>query len=150
MKIKEASYSNKTKEIEVSYSNGKVIVVHYGALGIENNISNLWIDSQTRGKTLGIEYQDGDVDYMPYDQPLAIVKDPEYVLQNQIEHLIASINETLIEKGISKKYLARQLGTSDNQIHRLLNPKILNKNLSQLYHLCSLIGLEFELRVTAA
>lgn len=150
MKMTEVYFSNKTKEIEIEYANGKTLILHYGSLAIDRNISQMWIDEETRGKTLVIEYQDGLVDYIPYDQPLALVKDPEYMLQNQIEHLIAEIKERLKAKGISKKFLARQLGTSDNQIHRLLNPRIVNKNLSQLYHLCALIGLEFELKLKAA
>lgn len=150
MKMTAVYFSNKTKEIEIEYSNGKIIVLHYGSLAIDRNISQMWIDEETRGKTLVIEYQDGLVDFIPYDQPLALVKDPEFMLQNQIEHLIAEIKETLKAKGISKKFLARQLGTSDNQIHRLLNPRIVNKNLSQLYRLCALIGLEFELKLKAA
>ena len=93
---------------------------------------------------------DGEVDYMPYDQPLAIAKDPEFMLQNHIEHVIAQINEELVNKKISKKYLARQLGTSDNQIQRLLNPNILNKNLTQLYKLAAMLGLQFELHLSAA
>ena len=53
-------------------------------------------------------------------------------------------------KKISKKYLARQLKTSDNQIQRLLNPNILNKNLIQLYKLAYLLNLEFEVHLTEA
>jgi ribosome-binding protein aMBF1 (putative translation factor) len=87
---------------------------------------------------------------VPYDQPLAIVKDPEFMLQNHIENVIAQIKEELARKKVSKKYLARQLETSDNQIQRLLNPNILNKNLTQLYKLASLLELQFEINLTAA
>jgi len=83
---------------------------------------------------------------MPYDQPLALNKDPKYLLQNQIETLIAKINFALKQKKMSKGYLARRLNTSDNQIQRLLNPKILNKNLTQLYRIASLLELEIELK----
>jgi hypothetical protein len=49
-----------------------------------------------------------------------------------------------------QRYLATQLGTSDNQIQRLLDPSILNKNLEQLYRIALLLGLELEWRVRAA
>ncbi len=71
---------------------------------------------------------DDTIDYMPYDQPLAIIKDPEYMLQNHIEHIIAQIKDVLKKKKISKKYLAQQLVTSDNQIQRLHNPNKQTKN----------------------
>lgn len=87
---------------------------------------------------------------MPYDQPLALAKDPESLLRNQMEHVVARIRDALTKKRISKRYLATQLGTSDNQIQRLLDPEILNKNLEQLYRLATLVGLELEWRAKRA
>ncbi|MCK6556598.1 MAG: hypothetical protein L6Q80_11990 [Dehalococcoidia bacterium] len=49
-----------------------------------------------------------------------------------------------------QRYLATQLGTSDNQIQRLLDPSILNKNLEQLYRIVLLLGLELEWRIKKA
>jgi hypothetical protein len=149
-KIESATFSNRKKELEITYSSGKTIAIHYGSLGISKNVSDVWVDKETGNRSLGIEFVDGKVDYMPYDQPLAIAKDPEFMLQNHIEHVTAQIREELAKRKISKKYLARQLGTSDNQIQRLLSPKILNKNLTQLYKLVSLLDLQFELHLVAA
>ncbi len=150
LKFSSVSFSNKKKEIAIKYSSRKSIIIHYGHLGINQNIKEIWIDKETRGKSLAIELADGTIDYLPYDQPLYIVKDPEYMLQLHIENIIAQIKEELNKKTISKKYLARQLQTSDNQVQRLLNPNILNKNLVQLYKLASLIGLKFEMHVQTA
>ena len=149
-KIKDAEFSNKKKELTVLYCSGKEVTIHYGSLGLNQSINDVWVDTETKGRSLVIELEDGDVEYMPYDQPLALIGDPEFLLQNHIEHIIAQINEELAKKRISKKYLARQLNTSDNQIQRLLNPNILNKNLSQLYKLAALLGLKFEMNIVAA
>jgi hypothetical protein len=46
--------------------------------------------------------------------------------------------------GVHYGRLATQLGTSDNQIQRLLDPSVLNKNLEQLYRISLLLGLELE------
>ena len=148
--FKSAKFSNKKKQIDISYTSGKQVSIHYGHLGIKQNIKKLWIDKETRGKSIGIILDNGTIEYMPYDQPLAIIKDPEYMLQNHIEHIIAQIKEVLEKKKISKKYLAQQLATSDNQIQRLLNPNILNKNLTQLYKVASLLKLEFEIYLKSA
>ena len=149
-RFKSVKFSNKNKKIKVEYTSGQKVVVHYGSLGIRKNIRSVWVDKETGNKSVGIEFLDGDVDYMPYDQPLYIVKDPEYLLQNHVENVIAQINEIISRKQVSRKYLARQLGTSDNQVQKLLNPKILNKNLTQLYKLGSLLGLEFKLDLEVA
>ena len=148
-KFKSVTFSNKTKEIDIVYTSGKSIIVHYGLLGISKNIKNIEIDKETGKKSLAIEYLDGTFDFLPYDQPFYVVRDPEYMLQNHIENIIAEIKEVLSQKKISKKFLARQLKTSDNQIQRLLNPNILNKNLTQLYKLAHLISFEFHIHLKA-
>jgi len=148
--IKSAKYSNKKKQIDITYTSGKKVSLHYGCIGIKQNIKEVWIDRETRGKSLGIKLADDSLEYMPYDQPLAISGDPEFMLRNHIERVIAIIKEEREQNKISKKYLAQQLQTSDNQVQRLLNPNILNKNLSQLYKVASLLGLEFELSLKIA
>ena len=149
-KFKKVSFNNRKKQLKVVYTSGKKIFLHYSNLGIRSNIDQVWIDPETKGQSIGIEYSNGKIDFMPYDQPLAIVKDPEFILQTQMENLIAEIKEAIKTSKISKRYLAEQLHTSDNQIQRLLDPKILNKNLSQLYQIGSLLGLELEMRLKAA
>lgn len=144
-KLRSAEANNRKKQLSVTYTSGKTLSIHYSSLGITENVKRVWVDPETRGQSVGIEYESGKVDYMPYDQPLAVVKDPEFLLQNQIQNLIAQIKETIQTKKISKRYLAEQLHTSDNQIQRLLNPAILNKNLEQLYRVASLLGMELEL-----
>lgn len=149
-KIKAAQCNNRKHIIHIEYLSGKKVEVHYSQLGILKNILKIWVDKETRGKSIGILLENGQEEYMPYDQALALVKDPEYQLQNQIERLIAHIKEALKKKKVSKRYLAEKLKTSDNQIQRLLNPKILNKNLEQLYGVAALLGLELEWTVTSA
>jgi len=143
-------FDNRKRVLRVEYASGKRIAVHYGHLGITQKVVEAWVDKETRGRAVGIRLQDGSEEYMPYDQPLALARDPQYLLRTQIERVLARIQEALAAKGISKRYLARQLGTSDNQIQRLLDPAILNKNLEQLYRVSVLLGLELEWRVRAA
>lgn len=149
-KLKTIDFSNRKRELYLTYSCGKKITLHFGMLGIEGKkIASVRIDKETGNKSAVLAFDDGDVDYLPYDQPLHIVKDPDYLLQEQVELVIAQIKAEIRKKRISKKYLARQLNTSDNQIQRLLDPAIPNKNLSQLYRLASLIGMEARLSLLA-
>lgn len=126
------------------------MTLHYSQIGLNQPLIEAWIDKETKGKSVGLRQRDGIVDYMPYDQPLALVFDPDFMLQNHVEVLIAEIKKAIRKQGISKRYLAGQLGTSDNQVQRLLNPGILNKNLSQLYHMAALLGLDMELHLKKA
>jgi len=149
-RLKEVSFNNKTKQILVSYTSGKEVTVHYGQVGIKKNILRAWVDPETGKRSLGFEFSDGTQDFMPYDQPLAVARDPEFLLQTHVELLTAKIKDELKKQGISKRFLATRLGTSDNQIQRLLNPEILNKNLEQLYGIAALLGLEMEFHLKNA
>ena len=149
-RIKSVSFNNRKKVLHINYFSGKTADIHYSQIGIDENLSDVWVDKETRGLSIGLRLENGDENYMPYDQPLALIKDPEFLLQNQIEKLIAHIKEIISEKKISKRYLAEQLNTSDNQIQRLLNPKILNKNLDQLYKIASILGFELEWQIKKA
>ncbi len=149
-KIKKASFNNRKKELFTEYESGKKFTLHYGQLGIKQNLLSVWVDKETDGLSLGIKLEDGSEEYMPYDQPLMLCHDPEYTLQTDIERLIAYIRETIQKQKISKKYIAEQLCTSTNQVQRLLDPKILNKNLAQLYKTSALLGLELEWQIKRA
>ena len=141
MKLKTAAFDNHARTIHLQYVDGRAVQIRYSRLGIKESIEEIWIDKETHGQSLGIRFQGGRKDYMPADQGLALANDHQYLLETHIERLIAIIKETLKKQGVSKRYLAEQLGTSDNQVHRLLNPAILNKNLYQLYKIFSLLGL---------
>ncbi|MEK7790662.1 MAG: hypothetical protein AAB309_03445 [Deltaproteobacteria bacterium] len=144
-KIKSVSFNNRKKLLDVTYTSGHKVSIHYSSLGIRKNLNDAWIDPESGKRSIGLELSDGSVDYMPYDQPLAIVKDPNFLLQSHIEALIATIKLIIKRKRISKRYLAHQLNTSDNQIQRLLNPAILNKNLKQLYAIANLLDLDLKI-----
>lgn len=149
-KFKSVDFNNRKKQLVFTYSSGKQAVIHYSQLGISTNITKAWVDSKTRNKSVGLKFANGKKDYLPYDQPLALIKDAETLLQNQIEIIIAYIKNEIKERKLSKRYLAEQLKTSDNQIQRLLNPKIINKNLSQLYQIVFLLHLELKFDIKKA
>ena len=133
MKIKSVEFNNRTKQVRVLYTSGKTVQFHYGQVRFRKNLNQAWVDPETGYKSIIFEFDDGKLEYMPYDQPLALAKDPEFLLQTQIELLTSQIKAELQKQKISKRFLATHLHTSDNQVQRLLNSEILNKNLEQLY-----------------
>jgi DNA-binding XRE family transcriptional regulator/DNA-binding Xre family transcriptional regulator len=148
--MRKVDFDNRRKTLYIEYNSGKLVEIHYGQLGIHKKISEVWIDRETGGRSVGIRFTNGDEEFMPYDQPLALARDPEFLLRTHLERILGKIRLVLHEKRISKHYLAEQLETSDNQIQRLLNPAFLNKNLEQLYRIGILLGLEFEWNIKKA
>jgi hypothetical protein len=149
-RIRAVHFDNRRRVLDVAYASGKRVDVHYGQIGIVAKVVDAWVDQETRGRAIGLRLADDTEAFVPYDQPLALARDPDYLLRSHLERVLGRIRQTLADKHISKRYLADQLGTSDNQIQRLLDPAILNKNLGQLYRIALLLGIEIEVRVTEA
>ncbi len=83
-RFKTVGFNNKKKQIRCVYTSGRIIILHYKQLRIHKPIRKAWIDKETKGQSIGFDFLDGTTDYMPYDQPLAIMGDPDFLLQNQI------------------------------------------------------------------
>ncbi len=149
-KIKAVSFNNRKKQLTVTYASGKTVSTHYAVLGIKSLINNAWVDNETKGRSIGFEFENGKKDYMPFDQPLFGAKDPDFLLINAIEHLTARIKDEIKAKKISKRFLSEKLNTSDNQLGRLLNPNILNKNLTQLFKIAAILDLKIEIKLKKA
>ncbi|MBF0492642.1 MAG: hypothetical protein HQM15_07670 [Deltaproteobacteria bacterium] len=148
LKIKSVEADNKKKLIHLTYSSDKKISITYESLGIRIPIERIWVDAETRGKSVGFLLNNGETNYMPYDQALAIVKDPEYMIQNQMEIIVAKI-KLLLEKKISGKKIDLKNNLSKTKIHTLLK-SLAKKNLVQLYQIASSLGLEIEIALKKA
>ncbi len=149
-RVKKVTFDNRKKQLTVHYAARQEATIHYGQIGITQNLRQAYSDKETGHRTIVLILADGSTEFMPSDQPLALIKDPEFVLQTHIERLVARIRRELQKKGVSLRYVARQLSTSDNQVQRLLSPSVLNKNLSQLYRIAAILDLEVEVHIKEA
>ena len=149
-RVTRVSFNNRKKQLVVEYGSGTQVLVHYGQVGIRKNLRSASPDRESGGRAIRLEYRDQTTDYMPYDQPLAAAKDPEFMLRHDLEVLIARIRQRLAQQRISLRHLAERLKTSDAQVQRLLDPSILRKNLGQLYAIGAVLNLKMEVRVKDA
>src|SRR3990167_9343433 len=94
-KFKSVDFNNHKKQLFFVYTTGKKVSVHYSQLGINSNIVKAWVDHETRDRSIGLEFENGSKDYLPYDQPLELVKDADYLLQNHIELVISYIKDEI-------------------------------------------------------
>ncbi len=149
-RVKNVTFDNRKKQLTVRYAGRNKVTIHYGQIGITKNLREAYSDKETKHRTVVLVLADGSTELMPSDQPLALINDPEFLLQTHIERLVARIRRELQKKGVSLRYLAQQLSTSDNQVQRLLSPSVLNKNLSQLYRIAAILDLEVEVHIKDA
>ena len=146
-KLKKIEFNNRKKEFDVFYKSGQKVTLHFGQLGIQSNLLAAGVDPESKGIAFFYKTETGAEDFVPYDIPLILAKDPDYLFQIEVEELTADIKKKMESKGITKKFLARSLGTSDIQIQRLLNADNPNKNFLQLNKIAHILGLNLSLKL---
>ncbi len=75
---------------------------------------------------------------------------PEYLKELLLYRLSLEARKGVSESGVSKRQLARKLGTSPSQLYRLLDPTNTRKSVGQMLALLHLLGREVELVVHAS
>ena len=141
--FKKVAYDNKKRVFHLEYTTDLKLDCPYSALGIRNKVVEAGPDSEVGGHSFYFVLDNGKKDYVPYDQPLHIVQNPEYVKEQALYEDTRQLNEFIEKAGISKRELARRLGTSMSQLFRLLDAPNYKKELSRLIEIAAMMDYEF-------
>ena len=143
-KFKKAEFDNKKRVFHLEYTSGLQIDCPYSTLGIRGKVVESAPDSESGQHSFRFILDNGKKEFVPFDQPLHIAQNPEYVKQHTLYEVTKQINE-FIERGhVSKRELARRLGTSLSQLSRLLDTTNYKKELSRLIELAAMLNYEFK------
>lgn len=143
-KFKKVEFDNRKRVFYLEYISGLKIECPYSALEIKDKVTEAAPDRETGQHSFYFVLDTGEKDFVPFDQPLYIVQHPEYVKQHTLYEVTKQLNE-FIEKGkVSKRELARRLGTSVSQLLRLLDTANYKKELSRLIELAAMLNYEFK------
>lgn len=143
-KFKKVEHDNKKRLFHLEYASGLKLDCPYSALGIRNKVIEAGPDREVGGHSFYFTLHDGKKEYVPYDQPLHIVQNPEYVRQRTLYEVTKRLNRFIEEAKIPKRELARRLSTSLSQLARLLDTTNYNKELSRLIELAAILNYEFK------
>ena len=64
-RIEAVEFNNRARQLSVQYRSGKTINIHFGQIGITKTIARVWVDRETNGRAIGIEFADGSTDFIP-------------------------------------------------------------------------------------
>lgn len=142
-KFKSVAYDNKKKVFHLEYSSGLKIDCPYSALGIKKPIIEAAPDKESGRHSFYFDLEKGERDFVPFDQPLHIMQNPEYVKEQTLFEVTKQLNEFIKKSKVSKRELARRLGTSLSQLSRLLDTTNYKKELSRLIELAAILDYEF-------
>lgn len=143
-KIKQVEWDNKKKLFHVKYTSGLEVDCPYSALGVRENVVEAAPDKEVGQHSFYFMTESGKKDFVPYDQPLHIVQNPEYVKQQTLFEVTKKINQFIEEEHVSKRELCRRLSTSMTQLSRLLDVTNYNKELSRLIEIAAMLNYEFQ------
>lgn len=143
-KFKAVTFDNKKRVFHLEYTSGLKVNCPYSALGIHGKVTEAGPDSEVGSHAFYFVLENGKKDYVPYDQPLHIVQNPEYVKQQTLFDMTLAINKFIKKEKVSKRELARRLNTSTSQLSRLLDTTNYKKELSRLIEIGAMLDYKFK------
>ena len=143
-KFKKVEFDNKKRVFHLEYTSGLKIDCPYFSLRIKGKVIEAAPDSEVGGHSFYFVLEDGKKDYVPFNQPLHIAQNPEYVKEQTLYQVTKRLNEFIKSEGISKRELARRLHTSLSQLARLLDTTNYKKELSRLIEIAAILNYEFK------
>jgi DNA-binding Xre family transcriptional regulator len=149
-KFKKIKFDNKKRTFHLEYTSGLKVECPYSALRIRGKVIEAAPDAEVGRHSFYFILENGKKDFVPFDQPLHIAQHPEYVKQQTLYEVTKQLNEFIEREKVSKRELARRLGTSMSQLSRLLDTTNYKKELSRLIELAAMLNYEFKWRFKKA
>jgi hypothetical protein len=143
-KFKKVTFDNKKRAFHLEYTSGLKVDCPYSALGIREKVMDAAPDSEVGDHSFYFVLENGKKDYVPYDQPLHIAQNPEYLKQQTLYEMTKAINAFIRKEKVPKRELARRLDTSMSQLSRLLDTTNYKKELSRLIEIAAMLNYEFK------
>ena len=143
-KFKKVKLDNKKRVFHLEYTSGLKMECPYSALGIKGKVVQASSDSEAGCHSFYFVLENGKKEFVPFDQPLHIAQNPEYVKQQTLYEVTKQLNEFIKRAKTPKRELARRLGTSLSQLSRLLDTTNYKKELSRLIELAAMLNYEFK------
>ncbi|MBI3556772.1 MAG: helix-turn-helix transcriptional regulator [Deltaproteobacteria bacterium] len=142
-KFKKVVFDNKKRVFHLEYTSGLKLDCPYFSLRIKGKVVDAGPDSEAGGHSFYFTLENGKSDYVPFDQPLHIVQNPEYVKEQTLYQMTKRLQQFIKREGISKRELARRLNTSLSQLARLLDTTNYKKEMSRLVEIAAILNYEF-------
>lgn len=113
----------------------------------EDPIEDVFVDPELGSEAFTYRLRSGKEDTVHLDAVLEAVKDPDHLQDLLLHRLAVEARKGLEESGLSKRQVARQLGTSPSQLYRLLDPAHRRHSIGQILALLDLVGKEVDISV---
>ncbi len=149
MKIQNVQANHRVKAFEIDTPRG-----HYtypfakaGLVREAPRVTEVYVDEELGGEAFTYRLDSGEEETVHVEQVLDYNQDPEYLKELLLYKLTLEAAKGAADSGISKRELARRLGTSPSQLYRLLDSTNSAKSVGQMLALLHLVGREVDIVV---
>ncbi|MBI5507104.1 MAG: helix-turn-helix transcriptional regulator [Deltaproteobacteria bacterium] len=143
MKIRHVEVNIRKKQLELTTRAGAVYPVPLAKLkprpSAGNAIIDVFIDRELGSEAVTYTLASGRQGTVHVDHALDYNRDPNYVAEMVLHDLTVEARRRMERADVSRRELARRLGTSVPQVYRLLDPANTTKSLARLIALLQVL-----------
>jgi len=148
VKIREVTVNNRKAQLELTVRSGKTFSVPYAKLDprptANDRIREAYVDKELGREAVTYVLESGAEGALHIEHALEYNQDPSYLAELMIHKLTVEAQRRVERSGLSRRELARRLGTSVAQLYRLLDPANTRKSLTQLLALLHVLDCEVQ------
>jgi predicted XRE-type DNA-binding protein len=146
VKIRRVTINQRKAQFEVVVSNGTVFPFPFSRLSPRptsaNRIREAYPDEELAKEAITYLLESGAEGSLHLDAVLEYNQDPHYLSELLLHELTVQARNRINQSGLSRREVARRLGTSLPQLYRLLDPADTTKSLNQMVSLLHVLGCE--------
>lgn len=151
MKLRRAVANNRKGQLELTTRSGKSYPFPYAKLDPrptpDNRVREVHVDSELGNEAATYILESGDEGSVHIEHALEYNEDAKYLSELLTHRLTVEARKRVESSGLSRREIARRLGTSVPQLYRLLDPTNTRKTINQLVTLLHVLDCDVELIV---
>lgn len=144
MKIRAVRVNGRKRQLELTLRSGITLPVPFGRLDPrptrDDRIASAYVDKELAREGVTYVLESGAEGSVHVDHALEYNDDPAYLADLLTHKLTVEARTRVARCDLSRRELARRLGTSVPQLYRLLDPTNTRKGLGQLVALLHVLG----------
>ena len=146
MKIRRVIVNQRKAQLEVVVANGTVFPLPFSQLSPRptsaNRVRDAYPDKELAKEALTYVLESGAEGSVHIDAVLEYNQDPHTMSELLLHQLTVQARSRIEQSGLSRREIARRLGTSLPQLYRLLDSTNTTKSLNQMISLLHVLGCE--------
>lgn len=151
MKLRRVRVDSRKRRLELETRSGRVLPVPFARLTPQptpvDRIAEAWVDPELGREGVTYRLASGAEGSVHVDHALEYNRDPGYAAEVLVHRLTVEAAKRVAAGGLSRRELARRLGTSVPQLYRLLDPANTRKSFLQLIALLDVLDCEVRVSV---